>query len=296
MIVKASGKNVPIKILYFGGFEVEFPAFKFSGIPVESIPGAFAGTIFGHSNANGAITVGACNYDSSAPFTNRRSTIANYSSKGGGMVYFDTAGRKRTSFRLKPEIVATDKTNTSFFGFDTDKDKLPNFSGTSAAAPNAAALAALMIEKIGACRKLRPSEIKLILQATAEDMDDPLTKEFDKFYDKRTGFGHVQADKALNLVSPCQQSGAKVGEIITSINITPNPVIQQFNVELQNVNYTGNVTITVNDITGSEILNRTTFYQKGALLAVDASSFATGVYVVSVQAGDNKFVQRFVKQ
>ena len=50
--------------------------------------------------------------------------------------------------RLQPGVAAADGANNSFFGGDDvgDLDTMPNFYGTSAAAPHAAAVAALVLE------------------------------------------------------------------------------------------------------------------------------------------------------
>ncbi len=77
-----------------------------------------------------------------------------FSSRGGELtVFFDAAGRFAPHTSFEPDITAVDGNNTSFFGAPfpvftsgnpVEPDGKPNFFGTSAAAPNAAAVAALL--------------------------------------------------------------------------------------------------------------------------------------------------------
>ena len=74
-----------------------------------------------------------------------------YSSPGPVTVYFDKNGNRLTSpdVRLQPTVAAADGANTSFFGSDSSSDPdtiSKNFSGTSAAGPHAAAIAALVLQ------------------------------------------------------------------------------------------------------------------------------------------------------
>jgi len=68
----------------------------------------------------------------------------------------------------------------------------PTFSGTSAACPHVAGICALLLSQDPT---LTPSEIKTILQLTAEDVGDP-------GQDDETGFGLVNAYGALDVENP----------------------------------------------------------------------------------------------
>ncbi len=159
------------------------------------------GASFGHSNATRAICVGAAPYFNTPAYNSRLTTavIETFSSAGGVPVYFDAAGQRINGTtgvtRQKPEITAVDGGNNTFFSSDYEGDGFPNFFGTSAAAPHAAAVAALMQERAG--NKLSSSQILSTMQQTALDMDDPVTPGFDTGFDFGTGYGFIQADRAL---------------------------------------------------------------------------------------------------
>ncbi|MBT9316057.1 S8 family serine peptidase [Leptothoe spongobia] len=157
-----------------------------------------SGTIYGHANAAGAQAVGAAFFEESPAFGDTTPTVEAFSAVGGTPILFDTAGNllAEPENRLKPEIVAPDGGNTTFFGQDiaADADTFPNFFGTSAAAPNAAAVAALMLEAVP---EASPTDIYQALQTSALDLDNPNTLGFDVGFDDATGFGLIQADAAL---------------------------------------------------------------------------------------------------
>ncbi|HYE35968.1 S8 family peptidase [Methylocaldum sp.] len=147
-------------------------------------------TVIGHANAAGAAAVGAAPYHTPH-------VLREFSSAGGTPILFDTAGNRKASpeFRFQPLIVAPDDINTSFFGGqDTEPDGAPNFPGTSAAAPHAAAVAALMLQ---ADPSLSPWDIYTAMANTAIDMDDPFTPDFDTGFDFASGCGFIQADAAI---------------------------------------------------------------------------------------------------
>jgi subtilisin family serine protease len=157
-----------------------------------------AGTSFGHANAAGAEAVAAAFYGNTPEFGVAPAIVESFSSAGGVPIVFDVNGTRLPTpeIRNKPEITAPDGTNTTFFGsFDVEPDGFLNFFGTSAAAPHAAAVAALLLEKQPA---LIPNEVYDALEQTALDMDDPSTPGFDDGFDFATGWGLIQADRALD--------------------------------------------------------------------------------------------------
>jgi hypothetical protein len=128
---------------------------------------------FGHSTADGATSVAA--YDPFPPFLPEP-----YTSPGGRLpVYFDSAGNRFPSPQVRrvPELASADGGNTTFFYADSpmDPDTQPNFFGTSAAAPHAAAIAALALEKSGGPRSVRPAAMRQRLQQSTYTHDlDPM--------------------------------------------------------------------------------------------------------------------------
>jgi hypothetical protein len=136
----------------------------------------FAPSIFGHPTARGANAVAA--YD---PF--RPAMPEPFTSVGGDLpILFDSKGNRfaQPDIRRKPEVAATDGGNTTFFVSDAteDKDNLPNFFGTSAAAPHAAAISALVLQARGGPGSVSPARMRAILQGAAFPHDlDPSHSE-----------------------------------------------------------------------------------------------------------------------
>jgi len=125
---------------------------------------------YGHNSAAGAIGVAA--YPFFAPFVPEA-----FTSPGPSTIYFDKNSRRlrHVEYRQKPDLAAMDGANTTFFSSDTanDDDTFPNFFGTSAAAPHAAAIAALVLDAAGGPGKVKPKKMREILQdsAFAHDLD-----------------------------------------------------------------------------------------------------------------------------
>ena len=83
--------------------------------------------------------------------------------------------------RRSPQIASTDGGNTTFFVRDTtlDPDGQPNFFGTSAAAPHAAGIAALAVQRArNQDRSLSPAALRRAMERSTfeHDLDPALSK------------------------------------------------------------------------------------------------------------------------
>jgi hypothetical protein len=166
-------------------------------------------TVQGHPGAAGAAAVGAAFYFDTPRCGTTPATLEPYSSQGGGPILFSTAGVRLATptVRQKPDFVGPDGVNDTFLGFTlanggyTGADGLlntsisecqndpsyPNFFGTSAATPHAAAIAALMLQANSA---ITPTQIVSALQSSALAVMGSKPNF-------NSGYGFIQADAAL---------------------------------------------------------------------------------------------------
>ena len=196
-IAKSSGADPGLmKYVIFGFLGSEIAEFNTN-----------SGALFGHANARGAQAVGAALYLNTPAFGTDPATIEPFSSAGPTPILFDKEGNRltRPEIRWKPEIVAPDGTNTTFFGqFDLEGDGFLNFLGSSAAAPHAAAVAALMLE---ASPGTSPYTIYSMMERTALDMGTP-------GFDFESGFGLIQADRAVRAVISVPEPHSLLGVLM----------------------------------------------------------------------------------
>ncbi|HVX62174.1 MAG TPA: S8 family serine peptidase, partial [Pirellulales bacterium] len=136
--------------------------------------GAFiSGADFGHGNSESEITVAA------SPNSNPTSPES-FTGVGPVTRVFDSSGNPLPSVQVinKPDITALDGVSTATPGFTS-------FFGTSAAAPNAAAIAALLLEYAnGLSQAQTPASVKSLLQNSAIDISTA-------GYDFTSGFGLI---------------------------------------------------------------------------------------------------------
>jgi len=123
-----------------------------------------APSISGHAATDGAIAVAADYWGATAG-------TEYFSSQGPFTNYFDSMGNRlgTPEVRQKPEIAAVDGVNTTFFppgGASIEENGFPDFFGTSASAPHAAGVAALLLEKAGGKGSITPAAMKTLLEAS----------------------------------------------------------------------------------------------------------------------------------
>jgi hypothetical protein len=147
----------------------------------------------GHSIASGGAGVGAAFYQNTPAFGQTPPLPEGFTALGGTPILFNDDGTRTVSpeVRDQPRFTAPDGTNTTFFGSDVEGDGFPNFFGTSAAAPHAAAVAALQLQ---ANPGQSPSQIYTALSNNAVDMEA-------SGFDFLTGAGLIDAEQAISSVA-----------------------------------------------------------------------------------------------
>lgn len=196
----SSAAEKPVQLVinrYSGGS----PRLKFillengSGVKKTEYPQSQGGdvvgpSVYGHAGAAAAISLGAVNYgEPNAPEA--------YSSRGPVAHYFGpvkgvTAAAALTPPEVvaKPDVAATDCGKTTFFSFQPKSEPGTwRFCGTSAAAPHAAGIAALMLEGPAKCS----AQVAAGLEATARPVGE--------FGANAIGAGLIDAKAALEAAS-----------------------------------------------------------------------------------------------
>ncbi len=151
-----------IKVVAFSGSGFAFNEYNTS-----------SSTCFGHANAAGAIAVGAAFYGQTPAFGTAPPLLESFSSRGGTPILIGTNGATLPSpvVRLAPAITAPDGGATTNVGVNFN-----NFFGTSAAAPHAGAVAALLQNLAGGI--LTPAQIRSAMTSTAINIG-PVGFDFD---------------------------------------------------------------------------------------------------------------------
>jgi PKD repeat protein len=222
-------------------------------------------TLFGHANAAGAAAVGAAFFADTPAFGIDPPVLEPYSSRGGTPILFASNGSPQGSpvIRSKPEMTAVDGVNTTFFFNDTyGNDGIDDFFGTSAAAPHAAGIAALLLQ---AQPGSTPQQLNAALQGSAIDMN--LTG-----FDHESGYGLIQADAAIAALLAAGGNNLPVA----NFNFTTNDLSVTF-------------TDTSTDLDGSIVVWNWDFGDgNSASLQNPSHTYAvTGSYAVELTVTDN---------
>eukprot|EP00745_Piridium_sociabile_P027851 TRINITY_DN4485_c0_g2_i1.p1 TRINITY_DN4485_c0_g2~~TRINITY_DN4485_c0_g2_i1.p1 ORF type:complete len:872 (+),score=117.42 TRINITY_DN4485_c0_g2_i1:96-2711(+) len=224
------------------------------GLVIFSGPssGLVGPTSYGHANADSVVSVGAAFFGDTPAFGTTPPVLQTFSSSGGFPIFFDTLGFPFPApvLRQNPSVVGPDGTNTVSFPqsslvpleiSDFDGDGNPNFFGTSASAPQVAGVGFLLRSYISSkcngkkkensaklCQGKLSKKIRQALEESSLDMDDPTTEGFDEGFDFASGFGLVDATKALDALTSKFEEGTN--ETLNQFSCSPN---SQFRTSLE---------------------------------------------------------------
>ncbi len=186
--------------------------------------------MYGHSVAPGVVSVAAVPWFDTQVFKPDFSPTSvtdpeDFSSRGGAIsVQFSRSGAFVPRTSQEPDIAAVDGNNTTFFGstlnlggYEGEPDSHPNFFGTSAAAPNAAAVAALMRKYHGA---LSPAEILAALVDTAVDITGARASVGP---DDVTGAGLIDANAAIGALQ--QEPNGQISSPSGNVTLTKGQAV-----------------------------------------------------------------------
>ena len=305
VIVKYTGSDVArLKYVNFGAqsFLTTFP----------EIPGRRSPTLVGHAKAAGAIATAAAPFYTTPAYGINPPVVEGFSAVGGVPNYFDKKGNRISPLiRQKPEVTSIDGGNTSFFppaslfganqDIPEDTDTFPNFFGTSAAAPHAAGVAALMIEahKLG---PITPDQIKAALISNTVDMDNIKIPGFQTGFDFNTGYGLILADAAIGAVAQSMAGGrvmtdetidAKTIDKLNTAEVYPNPSTTSFRVYLS-LAKSQNVNLELYSSDGKKIFEKIS--QASGIVDIDATHYKRGLYILKVKQGEFTKTFKLIKQ
>ena len=221
--------------------------------------GTYYPSSIGHNATSEAIGVAATPWWAPSPYLGQN-PLANepFSSFGPSLAVLNVNGVPLSSGATvvqNPTITAPDGGNTSFFSpgqiIDTSNppfpgepatgsnlsQDLPSFFGTSSAAPNAAAVAALMLQEVPT---LTPAEIRAGLIAGATPMNGTAAGT----WNQQSGFGEVNAINAINavdllrVVSTNPANGSTVTVSPSAITVTFNKPVNFSTVSAADLTFT----------------------------------------------------------
>ena len=198
-----------------------------------------------------------------------------FSSPGPVTILFDTAGNRleQPEIRQVPQVTAADGASTTFFG---------NFFGTSAAAPDSGAVAALVIQSAGGPGKISPRKVYDRIQDTAtpiplsidrahsgteaEPVEVTASEDFTRYGQYFTVQVERDTHHTINSIS------INVTNTPTGMQFNPNPT--RFHVGLTDGIDPGNISASYS----ADVKTVTLTFKPGTLGAGDSFTFGLSVF------------------
>ena len=219
------GTQDPIESISFGRSSNTLVVVKASGadryLRLQAIDGrleiATAGTLYGHSAAENAVSVSAVDVRTAAgsgKVFNGTESVTRGNSDGPRRIFFEPDGTAITAgdfsetggkLLRKPDLTAASCVSTATPGFST-------FCGASAAAPHAAAVAALMVEAAGGPKHVAKKTLLRALTGSALDIEV-------EGFDRDAGAGILMAPGAVGAAAV---PSAERNKAPTAVGTLPN--------------------------------------------------------------------------
>lgn len=196
--------------------------------------------IMEHAGAQNAISVAAYNYDNGLNSSVYTPELEPYSSPGPVTLAFDSSGKRLSTYQTlrKPDIAAPDCVSNTFLGSPDPDDVFFSFCGTSAAAPHAAGVAALLLQAAGGPGSLTQEQVRNKLQQSST-----ATRDLDPFFSQAaltSGAATVNISASGDYLDGTEDNpnfftvtfnSSTSGQTLTavSIDLTPTPQSLIFN-------------------------------------------------------------------
>ena len=176
---------------------------------------ATSGQIFGHPASQDAVGVAAVDVadaGGAGGVFDGTESVEGFSSDGPRRMFFEATGTPITPGNFsstggrvlqKPDLAAADGVSTSTPGFS-------RFRGTSAAAPHAAGIAALMVEASGGPVHVTPDELRKAMTGSALDIEA-------MGVDRDSGAGIVMAPGAVDAVDVAVADRNRAPEVVSEL-------------------------------------------------------------------------------
>ncbi len=297
---------------YYYGYPYRYTSsFANAGVP-GAVGGNNVSTVSDMGSAKSVLLIGA--YNSKVRFTNLAGQTANYGLNGyvaGGLSLFSSRG-PMTDGRVKPDITAPGLTiatsvnsrDTAYLPGGTQSGGLVGevvspidgrkyyyneFTGTSAAAPAASGIVALMLQSNP---YLTPDEAREIIIATA--IEDSYTLNIPDTGSNAWGFGKINAYGAVKMAEERNKNNF-TGNNIDCV-LFPNPYTEGFMLDYR-TDKADKLNVAVYGITGQQVA----FYEWQTQIGINQHRFATGnlqagMYIVKVVTPKGNLVYKTIKQ